>query len=221
MEEREREAKTGRKMNLVTSGMTENAVKQRKIAKGCTSATNAEREDIEERNVKNNSVPKCPKYLECSVWTDADASPSFSPTACSMLTDKPLPRPPAEEFLNSDALDTIKDNPHLFKIITPINILQFKKLLDSHPNKAFVQSVCTSLHDGFWPWANTQKEDYPVTWDFSERPPKTECEADFLREQRDIEVNAGRYSEDFGTDLLLGMYSTPVHAIPKPRSEKL
>ena len=221
VEEREREAKTGKKMNLATSGMTENAVKQRKTAEGCTSATNAEREDIEERNVGNNSVPKRPKYLERSVWTDTDASPSFSPTACSTLTDKPLPRPPAEEFLNSDALNTIRDNPHLFKIITPINIHQFERLLNSHPNKAFVQSVCTSLRDGFWPWANTQKEDYPVTWDFSERPPKTKREADFLREQRDIEVNAGRYSEDFGTDLLPGMYSTPVHAVPKPRTEKL
>ena len=129
---------------------------------------NAEKEDIGERNVENNSVPKHLKYLEHSVWTDADASPSFSPTACSTLTDKPLPRPPAEEFLNSDALDTIRDNPHLFKIITPINILQFEKLLDSHLNKPFVQLVCTSLHYGFWPWANTQKEDYLVTWDFSE-----------------------------------------------------
>src|SRR6202522_4516011 len=58
-------------------------------------------------------------------------------------------------------------------------------------------------------------------WDFSERPPKTEQEADFLRDQRDVEIRAGQYSESFRTHLLPGMYSTPVHAIPKPRSVKL
>ena len=60
-----------------------------------------------------------------------------------------------------------------------------------------------------------------MTWDFSDRPPKTEREADFLRAQRDAEIAAGRYSEGFGTELFPGMYSTPVHAVPKPRSEKL
>jgi hypothetical protein len=104
------------------------------------------------------------------------------------------------------------DNPHLFKIVTPINV---------DPNKPFVQSVCVSLREGFWPWANTQKEEYPTTWDFSERPPKTEREADFLRNQRDVEIDADRYSESFGTNLLPGMYSTPIHAVPKPRSVKL
>ena len=94
-------------------------------------------------------------------------------------------------------------------------------MLETHPNKPFVQSVYTSFREGFWPWANTQKEEYPATWDFSECPPKTECEAGFLRDQRDIEINAGRYSESFGTKLLPGMYSTPIHAVPKPRSTKL
>ena len=40
--------------------------------------------------------------------------------------------------------------------------------------------MCTSLREGFWPWARTQKEEYPVTWDFSNRPPKNEQEAIFL-----------------------------------------
>jgi hypothetical protein len=156
-----------------------------------------------------------------SVWTDADETPRFSSTACCTMTDDPLPRPPPEEFLNLDAVATVQDNPHLFRIITPINVTRFEELLETHPNKPFVQSVCTSLREGFWPFANTQKEEYPVTWDFSERPPKTEQEAEFLRSQRDIELNAERYSESFGTHLLPGMYSTPIHAIPKPRSEKL
>ena len=115
----------------------------------------------------------------------------------------------------------ISQHPHLFQIVTPVKVDQFEKLLETHPNRPFVESVCTSLREGFWPWAHTQREEYPVTWDFSDRPPKNEAEAEFLRSQRDIEIAAGRYSESFGKELLPGMYSTPIHAVPKPRSIKL
>jgi hypothetical protein len=118
-------------------------------------------------------------------------------------------------------MSTIRNNPHLFRIVTPIKVDAFEHLLISHPNRPFVLSVCESLREGFWPFAHTQKESYPVTWDHSNRPPKTDREAQFLRDQRDIEIAAGRYSEGFGTELLPGMYSTPVHAVPKPRSDKL
>jgi hypothetical protein len=222
VDERERKERTGRKMNRVTSGTMENAVKRKRIVEDSMCATNAGKEDIKGRSAESlELVPKRPKYLQRSVWTDIDTSPSFSPTASCTLSDKPLPRPPPQEFLNLEAMDTIRNNPHLFKIVTPINVNQFEILLESHPNRPFVQSVCTSLQEGFWPWANTQKEEYPVTWDFSERPPKTELEASFLRDQRDVELNADRYSESFGAHLLPGMYSTPIHAVPKPRSAKL
>ena len=112
--------------------------------------------------------------MQQSVWTDADASHSLSPTAACTITDDPLPRPPQREFDNLEALATIHDNPHLFQIITPINVTRFEQLPQSHPNKPFMQSICVSLREGFWPWANTQKDKYPTTWDFSERPPKTE-----------------------------------------------
>jgi hypothetical protein len=115
-------------------------------------------------------------------------------------------------------VSTICNNPHLFCIVTPIKVDHFEELLVTHPNQSFVKS---SLREGFWPFAHTQKESYPVTWDFSDQPPKTECEAVFLREQRDIEITANRYSVGFRPDLLPGMYSMPIHAMPKPRSEKL
>ena len=186
------------------------------------SVTNVERQDTRERTALSEGFEiERPKYMQHSVWTDADSANCFSPTARSTLTDEPLPRPPPKEFENLDADSTIRQNPHLFPIVTPINVQRFEELLETHPNKPFVESICVSLREGFWPWANTQREEYPVTWDFSDRPPKTKQEAVFLRDQRDIEIDAGRYSESFGTDLLPGMYSTPVHAIPKPRSEKL
>jgi hypothetical protein len=178
------------------------------------SITTAEREDTEERSVRRCEVVlEWPKYMQRSVWTSMDDSSRISPTAFCTVTDDPLPRPPPEEFMNSDAVTTIQNNPHLFQIITPIEVDRFEKLLESHPNQLFVQSICDSLHEGFWPWAITRKGEYPATWDFSDRPPKTECEAGFLRDQRDIELNEMRYSEGFGTDLLPGMYSTPsIHA---------
>ncbi|KIJ52895.1 hypothetical protein M422DRAFT_242841 [Sphaerobolus stellatus SS14] len=40
----------------------------------------------------------------------------------------------------------------------------------------------------------------------------------FLREQRDKEIAAGRFSPLFGPDLLPGMYSGPIGAVPKPQS---
>ena len=186
------------------------------------SATSVERPDTRGKTASPPEITlERPKYLLRSVWTDADSSPLFSPTASSTLFDRPLPRPPPHEFSNHEAMETIRNHPHLFQIVTPINVDRFEKLLDTHPNPSFVKSVCVSFREGFWPWADTQKEEYPVTWDYSARPPKTEQEACFLREQRDIEVSANRYSEGFGPHLLPGMYSTPVHAVPKPRPVKL
>jgi hypothetical protein len=50
---------------------------------------------------------------------------------------------------------------------------------------------------------------------------KTELKADSLRAQRDAEIAAEGYSGGFGIELLQETYSTPVRAVPKPRSEKL
>ena len=61
-----------------------------------------------------------------------------------------LPAPPASEFHNVKALETIYHHPDLFAITTPINVDRFESLLSSHPNQPFVQSVCRGLHKGFW-----------------------------------------------------------------------
>ena len=43
----------------------------------------------------------------------------------------------------------------------------------------------------------------------------------FLMEQVEMEIAAGHFSRSFGMDLLLGMYSSLVHAVPKPDSDML
>jgi hypothetical protein len=92
----------------------------------------------------------------------------LSPTTAEWSeTARPLPHPPLRENLNSIALKTITDNPNLFQVDTPINVDIFKSLFKSHPNPDFVKSVCAGLRKGFWPWANTLCDSFPVTHDKS------------------------------------------------------
>jgi hypothetical protein len=213
-----------RETNRVTNGTKTDALKRRRNVDDSMSATCVGNLDIKGKvanNTPTERVPKRPKFLRSFVWTGLIDDGFFSPTARFTLTDPPLPRPSPDEFQNATAMETIRSYPDLFAATSPIKVDVFERLLLSHPNRAFVESVCTSLREGFWPWANTQKDSYPETWDHSYRPPKTEKEAQFLKHQRDVEVACGRYSESFGKDLLPGMYSTPVHAILKPRSTKL
>ena len=128
--------------------------------------------------------------------------------------------PPASEYDNLEALNTIHSHPELFQITTPIDINHFESLLSSHPNQPFVKSVCRGLQEGFWPFANTHYGEWPLTWDNSQHIPKTAGKATFLQEQADKEVELDHFSEPFGPDLLPGMYSMPIHAVPKPGTSK-
>ena len=105
--------------------------------------------------------------------------------------------------------------------MTPIYVDRFEDLLKSHPNQPFVKSVCRSLREGFWPWADTHFSEYPDTLDLSLPDPDNADEAEFLRSQRDHEVFKGRFSEPFGDKLLPGMYCMPIFAVPKPHSTDL
>jgi len=136
------------------------------------------------------------------------------------LNASPLPSIPSSEFNNKITTQTINDNPTLFQIITPINIDKFEILLKTHPNQQFVKSVCKGLREGFWPWADTLLDGYPTTHDESQ-PSKDVNQMEFLRSQIQVEQDKDRFSHSFGSDLLPGMYSMPIHAVPKPRSTDL
>ncbi|KAG2134460.1 hypothetical protein DEU56DRAFT_738472, partial [Suillus clintonianus] len=140
-----------------------------------------------------------------------------SPTALWTETAEPLPSPPASEFLNIEAIETIRSRPDLFRVDTPINVDVFQSMLENagHPNPNFYHSVCAGLCQGFWPWADTHYGEYPSTWEESTPIPSVPQEREFLHEQIEKEVRVGRYSSDFGPGLLPGMYSMPIHAVPK------
>jgi len=114
------------------------------------------------------------------------------------------------------------DHPELFKIVTPINVDRFKELLCDHPNQPFVSSVCRALRCGFWPWADTSDTTYPLINDNSmHTAAKTDAQQRFIQDQLWEEISLGRFSHSFGKDLLPGMYSVPIHTVPKPHSDKL
>ncbi|KIK95372.1 hypothetical protein PAXRUDRAFT_47714, partial [Paxillus rubicundulus Ve08.2h10] len=115
---------------------------------------------------------------------------------------------------------TLSTHSHIFGIICPINVYQFEQLLTDHPNHPFVALVCNSLHTGFWLWADTLQDELPLSCDYSYCPLKCDNEAVFIHQQVSDEVVSYCFSEPFGPDLLPGMYSIPVHAVPKLHSMK-
>jgi hypothetical protein len=163
----------------------------------------------------NDSIAKGQRFRRRMIWGKDEST--LSGTAKWTETADPLPRPPPSEFLNSTALRTISNRPDLFAVNTPIDIDRFETLLTiaKHPNPAFVKSVCQGLREGFWPWADTHYGVYPTTWDVPTPLPSTEEEHAFLQAQISKEESVGRYSPDFGPNLLPGMYSMPIHAVPK------
>ena len=78
---------------------------------------------------------------------------------------------------------TLCEHSHLFKIVTPIHVDVFESYLSTHPNQAFVKSVCKGLHKGFWPWADISKPGYPDIVDESKPAPTDMKKANFLRTQ--------------------------------------
>lgn len=172
-------------------------------------------ESVHRQRVLNETIVAGQRFRRHFVWSSK--SSILSPTAIWTETAAPLPRPPSSEFLNVEAIHTISSRPDLFRVSTPINVDLFQSMLETaqHPNPSFYLSVCTGLQEGFWPWADTHYGEYPTTWEVPTPLPTIEAEQIFLCDQIAKEVRVGRYSPDFGPTLLPGMYSMPIHAVPK------
>ncbi|OCH92398.1 hypothetical protein OBBRIDRAFT_802588 [Obba rivulosa] len=83
------------------------------------------------------------QYAQLFIWSDSDAS--VITVTEFFLFHPPLPDVPESEPLNHTVNETLKEHLHLFKIVTPINIEQFKELLLKHLNRSFVESVLKGL----------------------------------------------------------------------------
>ena len=187
-------------------------------------AQTVEREGTERHLAPLKSVSEVtdgmrPKYLRYNIWDpDSDFSPSVSDWT---LTAEPLEDPPCSALDDEAVTKTLHENPHLFKIVTPVHVKVFEAYLTTHPNQPFVKSICKGLREGFWPWAETPKPGYPTTNDESKLTPMDAKKAEFLRAQHDIELAKGRFSPPFTHGLLPGMYCMPIYAVPKPHSSAL
>ena len=60
------------------------------------------------------------------------------------------------------------------------------------------------------------KAGYQTTLDMSSKGSTSNKHLDFIWAQVKVKVTAGRYFTSFGPKLLPGMYSPPVHTVPKP-----
>ena len=121
-------------------------------------------------------------------------------------------------------MNTIHSYPHLFPIITPVDVDRFELLLHNHPNTALISSVCCGLRSGFWLFAIMEKpENSPQGCVMQlQGPPMLNDESlVFLKLQCDIEISLGQYSQAFGASLLPGMVVQPIFTVPKKGSARL
>ena len=158
-----------------------------------------------------------PKHRWHLVWCDENVcDDSLSPCVHDTFFAPPVPQPSIAKSNNFVARATLRSHPYLFLIVTPINVDRFAMLLTTHPNQPSVKSVCHALRHGFWPWAETTNENYPTTSDHPNQPPQSNHHLDFITKQFCEEEACGHFSPSFRSKLLPGMYSVPVHAVPKP-----
>lgn len=156
-----------------------------------------------------------PRYLRGFAWR-WDEERLEMPAAHRSLYARPLPRPPATVLAASHFSQAVVSAPHLFDIVTPIDLNEFERLLGTHPNRPFVDSVIVGLREGFWPFVDSADLSGPAL----DNHHTVELQPEKLHELRDTELRARRFSEGF-TELLPGMRVTPLGLVPKPRSEKL
>src|ERR1700678_287544 len=185
------------------------AALQLRSASTSTSARNVNSVDMERWSAKSmrecEELGRRPQYLRHNVFRNDE----LWSRSCAEWTEvaRPLPSVPLSEFTNQDATRTIDQNPQLFVVDTPININNFEKLLSRHPNRPFVRSVVNGFRNGFWPWADTRVGEYPYMVDESFGDPRNQRELEFICEQRDKEINMGRFSESFVTNHSAGEFS--------------
>lgn len=154
------------------------------------------------------SLTALPRYAHDLVWdTDDGEEHSCTPSASAMESAAPLLSVPRNKASDLHTLCTIALQPDLFKVIMPVNVEKFLKLLETHPNRPFVNLVCQGFCHGFWPYTNTSDPIYLMIWDNSTHPIRDLADTAFLNEQYDKEVLLGHWSPAFGDTLLPGMLS--------------
>src|SRR5258706_6178514 len=82
---------------------------------------------------------------------------SCTPSATYMESAPAVPNVPSADYCYVEVTNTITLYPHLFRIITPVNVDRFELLLHNHPNSKLVSSVCHGFRSCLLAFANTEK----------------------------------------------------------------
>jgi hypothetical protein len=134
----------------------------------------------------------------------------FSAAADYSLEADALPEPISDPTAEA----TIRQHASLFRVVTPLRPAAFEHLLRNHPNRPFVRSWGIALREGVWPFA----QPFPCgPAPFPDNRPSVAEHMPLLREARDREVLAGRWSAGFTTPLR-GMRVSPLGFVPKSSS---
>ena len=143
-------------MMTASDSTTGNALIRHPAANISTAVLDAGGNTPEGTVIREEHQDKWPCYACGFLWdtNDISGTDNFSSTACWGLTASPVPGVPPREFKNLKALRTIQANPHLFQVNFTLNVVHFRELLVNHPNQALIDSVCHSLHEGYWPNAD-------------------------------------------------------------------
>ncbi|KAE9385630.1 hypothetical protein BT96DRAFT_1026532 [Gymnopus androsaceus JB14] len=205
-------------MNRARDTTTESVPTQLNPANTNTFAANVTKTTTSDPAVQTERWGRRPCYARALMWVSVEKPTDNVSLADTSLYMTPLPRPPANKVLNEITLNTIQNNPWLFSITMPINVDCFEALLNSHPNQAFVQSMCTGFRQGFWLQANIDNPDIPLILDHSRKLNDPEHLA-FACEQQDKEIAERHFSPTFPA-LLPGMQCVPVVVVPKPHTNK-
>ena len=160
-----------------------------------------------------------PKYVRNFVWIDNE--PPHMTLAAYTEIMPALPSPPENELNNDAVRATIHLHPHLFCLVTPVNIEHLEYYLSSHPNHTLTRSIILGFHEGFWPFTITENSPRPSIVNNSSCVIKDPAHVQFVCKQRDYKIRLGRFSPSFGLDLLPGMTSIPIGVVPKLHSDKL
>ena len=195
-----------------TADITMSAIDADKIIGG--RSTNVKRRAVEVEGSRRVREAKQPRYARIMFgYGEVGRTPAATYTEMAL----PIPNVPDYELANEVVSSTIQRRADLFKIVTHVKSRALRLVTSVHPNKPLVESLCAGFESGFWPYADTLSAD-------SEEHKRTGRLSDdvleFLRTQRDAEIEVERYSEAF-PKLLPGMITQPIFAVPKKGTTKL
>ncbi len=126
--------------------------------------------------------------------------------------------PPKRLLEDANVKKALRHYSDAIRVETPFDVDRLQGLLSSHPNRPFVNSVLWSLRNGFWP---LDESEWKVEEeDFAGNPATNPSDLQAIRDFRDKEVSAGRWSDPID-ELLPYMKISPMFVVWKKEKARV